>query len=80
MIYSSTLGLVDSSCGDTNQTSISRYSFDSSVAAFLHKVTLMVAINHLGYVAGLLTSTPDLALRTAAAFLTVGGIFVAKSS
>ena len=36
----------------------------------------MIAINHFGYVAGLLAAPPEKAIRVATGFLTIGGAFV----
>ena len=53
-----------------------QYDFDASIQTFLHMAVRMIAINHLGYVAGLLTAPPEQAIRVATGFLTIGGIFV----
>ena len=46
-----------------------RYDFDPSIQAFLHMAVRMIAINHLGYVLGLLAAPPEKAIRVATAFL-----------
>ena len=53
-----------------------QYDFDPSITKFLHMAVRMIAINHLGYLAGLLSSPPKNAIRIATAFLTIGGAFV----
>lgn len=52
------------------------YNFDPSLQAFLHMAVRMIAVNHMGYVAGLLSAPPQTAIRIATTFLTVGGAFV----
>ena len=53
-----------------------RYDFDPSIKGFLHLAVRMIAINHLGYVAGLLAAPPERAIRVATGFLAMGGAFV----
>jgi len=52
------------------------YEFDPSIRAFLHLAVRMIAVNHLGYVAGLLAAPPEHAIKVATGFLTFGGAFV----
>lgn len=52
------------------------YDFDTSIQRFLHMAVRMIAINHVGYVSGLLAAPPEKAIRVATAFLTIGGAFV----
>ena len=53
-----------------------KYEFQDSIRPFLHLAVRMIGINHLGYVAGLLTAPKDKAIRTATAFMVVGGCIV----
>ena len=52
------------------------YDFDPSIKSFLHLAVRMIAINHAGYVGGLLAAPPEKAIRVATGFLTIGGAFV----
>uniref|UniRef100_A0A6V2NRQ1 Protein RFT1 homolog n=1 Tax=Ditylum brightwellii TaxID=49249 RepID=A0A6V2NRQ1_9STRA len=52
-----------------------RYDFDPSIEKILHMAVRMIAINHAGYIAGLLSAPPEKAIRVATAFLTIGGSF-----
>lgn len=53
------------------------YDFDPSITQFLHLAVRMIAINHFGYVAGLLAAPPEKAIRVATGFMTIGATFVA---
>lgn len=53
-----------------------KYDFDPSIQDFLCVAVRMIAINHLGYVAGLLSAPPEKAIRIATSFLVVGGAAV----
>mmetsp|Transcript_14929 Transcript_14929/g.27184 ORF Transcript_14929/g.27184 Transcript_14929/m.27184 type:complete len:138 (-) Transcript_14929:77-490(-) len=53
-----------------------KYEFQDSIRPFLHLAVRMIGINHLGYVAGLLTAPKDKAIRTATAFMVVGGCLI----
>jgi hypothetical protein len=52
------------------------YEFDPSIRAFLHLAVRMIAVNHVGYVAGLLAAPPEHAIKVATGFLTFGGAIV----
>jgi len=52
------------------------YNDPSLPPGFWNLVVRMIAINHMGYIAGLLLAPPELAIRVATAFLTLGGAFV----
>ena len=53
-----------------------KYEFQDSIRPFLHLAVRMIGINHLGYVAGLLTAPKEKAIRTATAFMVVGGCLI----
>ena len=52
------------------------YDFDDALRPFLHLAVRMVAINHYGYVAGLLAAPPERAIQVATGFLVLGGAVV----
>ena len=52
------------------------YDFDDALRPFLHLAVRMVAINHYGYVAGLLAAPPERAIRVATGFLVLGGAVI----
>ena len=52
------------------------YDVDDALRPFLHLAVRMVAINHYGYVAGLLAAPPERAIKVATGFLVLGGAVV----
>ena len=52
------------------------YDVDDALRPFLHLAVRMVAVNHYGYVAGLLAAPPERAIKVATGFLVLGGAVI----